>query len=264
MPESLRLPILDRILPAGLRYGANYLVECDSHSIWYETSLTIAAQAVRNGVRTDYHTFTRIPEEIREGLLRLRLDSSSLTEDSFRVLDNYSATTGVADFQELSRRSSHKWLLSLDLKDWAESDIAEIKGEVPDIEKRRLHIDDNTSVLVQYNDEKSFIDHWRTHEIPWNRRFQTVAITSAVTGVYSDAFYRQLESICDGIFDFKSREEEDGKISHYFRVRSIRAEQVDSRWRPLRFLPDGEVAIGVQPARSRDLGISGWLKGNQN
>ena len=61
MAFGLRLPMLDAILPNGLKFGANYLVEFESHSLWYETSLSLCAQALRKGVRADYHTFSHIP-----------------------------------------------------------------------------------------------------------------------------------------------------------------------------------------------------------
>ncbi len=261
MAQVRDIPVLGQFTREGLRYGANYLVEYDPHSIWYETSLTIAAHALRHSIRTDYHTFMHIPEEIEESLRKLGLDVESLQRgDVFRVLDNYTATTGL-DPGKTRKGQDHLWLRSLDLKDWAASTVSEMKQEVPETEKRRLHLDDNTSVLVQYNDEKSFIDHWRTHEVPYARKFEHVTIHAVVRGVYSDAFYRQFESLCDGIVDLRSEEGNDGEISHYFRWRSIRGESADTRWRRLRFLANGEITADEAPVKLKELGIRKWLKG---
>lgn len=49
-----------------------------------------------------------------------------------------------------------------------------------------MHIDDNTSVVVQYNDEKAFIDFWRTKMIPEARKSEFACLHSVVTGAYSD------------------------------------------------------------------------------
>lgn len=116
--------------------------------------------------------------------------------------------------------------------------------EIPEAEKKRLHIDDNTSVLLQYNSEKEMIDLWRTRFIALSRARGDVMFHSLVGGVYSEAFYKQFESLCDGIIDFRSHEQ-GGQIEHEVRVRAMRGRTFDSRWRRLRLLTDGEVALAL-------------------
>ena len=81
-------------------------------------------------------------------------------------------------------------------------------------------------------------------------------------GVHSESFYRQFESICDGIIDFHSLEEK-GRIEHYMRVRSLRGRQIDSRWRHLRLQASGEVIVEKVLTKSQELGVTGWLKGER-
>jgi hypothetical protein len=69
---------------------------------------------------------------------------------------------------------------------------------------RWLHIDDNTGVLLQYNQEKTIIDYWRTRK-GTTRVAEEVALYSFLKGVASDAFYNQIEFLCDGIVDLKKK-----------------------------------------------------------
>src|SRR5215831_16823668 len=96
MPTPLRVPIFEDLVPGGFTNSANYVVEFESNSLWYETSLTIAVQAIKNGLKTQYHTFMHIPGEVRRDLLKLGIDSMKLeADDKFRLLDGYTRLTGL-------------------------------------------------------------------------------------------------------------------------------------------------------------------------
>jgi KaiC/GvpD/RAD55 family RecA-like ATPase len=244
LSSVVTLPILSELIPGGFRYGLNLVVEFEPQSLWYETSLTIAAHAMRNGVRTDYHTFQHIPTEIVDVLSRLGLDVKKLEQEGiFRILDTYTFTTGLGAPLKPSVGRPPYQAQSIKLADWSINAAHDIKSpaEIPETEKRRLHIDDNTSVLLQYNSEKEMIDFWRTRFIALSRAREDVMFHSLVAGVYSEAFYRQFESLCDGIIDFRSQEQ-GGRIEHNVRVRAMRGRSFDSQWRQLR-LADGAVAL---------------------
>ncbi len=127
-------------------------------------------------------------------------------------------------------------------------------------DKNRLHIDDNTSVLLHQNSEKDFIDFWLTQAMPSTRVLNLAVVHSVVTETYSPTFYRQYEALCDGIIDVRSREEA-GKIEHFMRVRAMRGKQHDSRWRRLRLRANGEVGSEPVSGKNVELGIHDWLKG---
>ena len=74
LPSTMTLPILKEMIPGGLSYGANYLVEFEPQSLWYETSLTITAEGLKQGLRADYHTFMHVPSKIKNDLSGLGLD----------------------------------------------------------------------------------------------------------------------------------------------------------------------------------------------
>ncbi len=199
---------------------------------------------MRDGIRTDYHTFQHMTTEVREAFIRLELDVERLEdEDALRFIDSYTIQTGLTSLEtSLGRRVPRHYSQSLKLADWSIANLQRIKSGVPEEDKRRLHIDDNTGVLLQYNDEKVFIDNWRTRHRPHTQVQEVVLFNSLVTGAASDAFTKQYEALSDGVIDFKS-EEKGGQIEHYFRVRIMRGKPYDSRWRQLRVLDNGEVTL---------------------
>ena len=267
MSESLALPLLKGILPTGLRFGANYLVEFEPQSVWYETSITLCAQALRKNIRTDYHTFIRPPSDVRRQLEKLGRKVEELeANDSFRIWDSYTVQTGLGTAEKIGTSSPRERvdLRSVKISDWDKGVAEEVKADVPEVEKRRLHIDDNTSVLLQFNDEKPVIEHFRTLTIPFARKLEISAIHSIATNTFSEELCKKFESFCDGIIDFRSLEEPEG-IAHYMRVRIMRGTSHDSRWRQLKILENGEVVPGefstVKTDKVKEMGVRGWLRG---
>ncbi len=219
------------MVPGGLRYGTHYVVEYDSDSPWYETSLTITAEALRQGVRTEYHVFAHPPDDVRENLSRLGLNIRKLEEeDTLRILDTYDVMTGLADPEKLA--------------------VMQSTGREP------------YETHHHYSDEKVIIDTWRTRFIPYARVRELAMVNSFLTGVASETFYKNFEALCDGIIDLRSLEEE-GRFEHYARVRTIRGTSSDSRWRRLQLLDTGEVRVEPTPAKAKalEIGLGGWLKG---
>jgi KaiC/GvpD/RAD55 family RecA-like ATPase len=237
----LKLPILKGLVPAGLSYGTNLLIEFEPRSLWYETSLTMAAHLIRNGIRTDYHAFQHVPEEIREAIANIGVkDISKLEEaDVLRVIDSYTLQTGLSEAKGGEELRAGR---TLKLSEWSISTAQDIKRGIPEEDKRRVHIDDNTGVLLQYNDEKQLIDHWRTRMIPYVRARGNILFSSVLSGVASPSFHKQFEFICDGIIDFKS-EETQGELRQFVRVSALRGKKYDSKWQRLELLDNGEVTL---------------------
>ncbi len=249
LPSVLALPILNELVPGGFGYGINLLVEFEPQSIWYEASLTIAAHALSSGIRTDYHTFQHIPNEVIDALTRLGADVKKLEEeDLLRITDSYTAQAGLSASYKPERSGYTDTagrpygIQSLKLSDWSIAVAQKIKAGYAEADKRRLHIDDNTSILARYNKENEIIDFWRTRAIPQARAQELAFLHAVVTGVASDAFYRQFESLADGIIEFKSQEKE-GHIEHLVRVRTMRGRTYDSQWHELQLLDNGEVKL---------------------
>jgi KaiC/GvpD/RAD55 family RecA-like ATPase len=228
------------LMPDGFGYGISSVAEFEPHSIWYETSLTIVAHALRNGIRTDYHALMRSPDEVREDLARFGLDVAKLEEmDTFRILDTYTVQTGG---KPQRGRAPSYYTQSADVTDWKYARRDEMgKGDF-ESHTKRLHADDNTAVLNQYNSETKIIDMVRSRARPYWKVLDLAIINALATGVASSTFYAQWELLCDGILDFKS-EEREGRIAHLARVRKMRGKNFDSRWRRLKLSDNGEVTI---------------------
>lgn len=219
------------------------MVVYEPDSIWYDTSLTITALALKEGTRVEYHTYEHIPAEVRSSLSKLGVELKKLEgEDRLRIHDSYTGQTGLG--QSEAPTKSKVPIQPLKLSDSSIEFAQHIKAGIPERDRRLLHIDDNMGILLQYNDEKTVINFGRTRMVPWVRARETTYLVSILSGIASDAFYKQIGSFFDGIIDFKG-EEKEGQIKQYCRIRSIRGQSCDSRWRSLGVLDNGEVTLSV-------------------
>lgn len=253
---NLRVPILDALVPSGLSYGTTYLVEFEPQSFWYDASLTICAQALRQGAKTEYHTLMHLPGDIRRRVADQGVDIERAEDDGlFRINDAYTPSTGL-DIPE-GQRKSHQG--NLNIATWSMSEKQLIE-KPPETEKRWVHIDDDLSVMLQYNDENEFHKSMRDTNIPWARALDLIVFQPVATGLHQESFYKRMESVCDGIIEFRALEES-GKVENYARVRLIHGKALDSSWRLLKIRDNGEVVAEASTKPGSTLGIRGWIKG---
>jgi KaiC/GvpD/RAD55 family RecA-like ATPase len=228
-------PLFRAVAPHGFRFGCALLIEFAPDSLWYEVSLTLTTQALRQGLGTEYHCLINAPDKIREKMAKFGLDVQRLErDDAIRIIDDYTAQVGLRK-PDASRETS------LRVADWSILAAQKMKSG-SESDRRRVHIDDNTSILSRYNKESEIIDYWRTRLIPLSSRLEQVMLHSLVKGVHSEAFINQLESWHDGIVDVRSVEGERG-LEHFIRIRMMRGEECDSKWQRLRLLENQEVTV---------------------
>lgn len=242
MVHGLDLEILDELAPGAFHYGMTCLVEFEPHSLWHEASLTITADALKKGIKTEYHVFQHSPSEVRSALKEMGVDVEKYeNRGSFRIMDNYTSTTPLRGPTE----GKAEPLLSGRIPDadkWAEAIKRKMETGFEEEEKKWLHIDDNEAVLLQFSDEDYVVKGWRTTFVPMAKSRGLLVMHALLTGVASDAYYRKREAVVDAIIDVKSVEE-GRRLQHYIRLRALRGAQFDSTWRKIELFESNRVRL---------------------
>ncbi len=110
------------------------------------------------------------------------------------------------------------------------------------VESNVLRISDEELVILRFNDEKSFIDLWRTRELPSASATKSTQIIGAVKGAYSDYVYKSMEASVDGVIDFKLDETTD-PAQNLLRIRSLKNVGFDGRWKRLKINEKFDVTL---------------------
>ncbi len=259
LSQGADLEILGELAPGGFHYGMTCLVEFEPHSLWHEASLTITAEALKKGIKTEYHIFQHTPGYVRSALKEMGVDVESYeSKGAFRIMDTYTPTTPLTATGE----GKAEPLLSgriPDAQKWAEAIREKMKTGFEVEEKRWLHVDDNEAVLLQFSDENYVVNGWRTTFVPMAKARDLLILHALVTGVASDSFYRQREALADAVIDFKAVEE-GRRLEHYIRLRALRGAKFDSTWRRIELfgssrvrLSAGKQAFGFQSDQSEKI-----------
>jgi KaiC/GvpD/RAD55 family RecA-like ATPase len=229
-----RLSLIEDLTVGPVPPGSNLLVEFDGASQWYNASITIAAGWLKTGGRISYNVTSQSPENIRTRLRRLGFNVESLEADNkLRIVDWYTATLGQKSKERLAADSLKVADLSIRFSQ-REMQIP----ESPDL----LRMGDNFSTLARFNDERAWVEFLLTRALPTSQLTKSNGLHALVRGVHGDWVYSQLESVHDGIIDFKV--EEDGKITrNVMRIRTMRDVPFDPEWHSLKIRENLEVTL---------------------
>ena len=112
-----------------------------------------------------------------------------------------------------------------------------------------MHIDDNETILLQFNAEETILNGWRTTFVPMAKSRELLILHALVTGIASESFYRKTETMADAIIDVSVKEEAE-RLENYVRLRTLRETKFDSSWRRVELKTNGEIRVG--PSRSQE------------
>lgn len=232
-----RIPLIEDLTKGPIPPGTSILVEYDPASQWYNASLTIAAGWIKSGGIAAYNAYDHPPESVRMQLKRLGLDAEGLEkEEKLRIIDWFTI--------QLGKKSQEKYAMaSLKVADLSIHYARTVIPRIRATDHVTLRVMDDALVLLRFNDEKSYIDFWRTRLVPTTGpNSNSTAIPSAPKGVYPEHIYKAIEVTQDGIVDFKL--EEEGKTTRdLIRIRSMRNIQFDREWHELKIGDNFEVTL---------------------
>ena len=232
------------MLKAPLPPGLSLLFEYDPTSAWYQASLSIAAEWTKAGGIVTYSVAAQPPENVRSQLAQLGSNVEQLeANDKLRIFDWYTATLGRKSKEKYAFYSLKAADLSLLFAKYlmatSESDVDALP---PTPSPDWLRILDDMSCLGRFNEEKSWVEFVRTRMIPISSLWKSTGIVGIMRGMHSDSTYKNLESSCDGVIDFKLDETAE-EAKSMIRIRSMRSVGFDSKWHTLKTGENFEVTL---------------------
>jgi len=218
---ELRLPILVDSF-GGIPYGRVILAIYDPDSQYGSLMVNVAAEHLRSGGDLLYLVSSRPVSEIRRQFNALEVDVEKYeAKDSAVLFDVYSSQMGV--------KSPERYQSSaLNLN---EVSIA-ISKSAPQWPAGTLVIGESFSQLA-LNQENVFTKFSRRMVGIW-RNQGTVMIAGLATGVHPPEFYQEMKLVSDGAFEVRLTER-GGEMINTFRARSMKGQNIDTRWRQIFF-----------------------------
>jgi KaiC/GvpD/RAD55 family RecA-like ATPase len=200
-------------------------VEFDAASQWYNASTTIAAGWLKTGGKIHYYAFAQSPETVRNQLVRLGIDTEEFEKNgALEIWDWYTTTLGQMSKEKRGADSLKVADLSIHV-----SQVRMRGPPAPDT----LAIGEDISVLDRFNEEKSWVEYELARSIPAFRVRKITCLRGVIRDVHSSLVYKRLESVSDGIIDFKIETESEETVN-MIRIKTMRNVGFDSRWHRLR------------------------------
>jgi KaiC/GvpD/RAD55 family RecA-like ATPase len=228
-----RISLIEGLTEESIPPGYCILVEYDPASQWFNASISMAAEWLKQGGGVVYQTAAKPPETVRTQMRRLGFDLEALeAQKRFELWDAYTVTLGLKSKEKHARDSLKVGDLSLRFR-W-------VIDQPPQAEELRLA--DTWSVLGRFNEERSWVEFMLTRLIPSGTLRSNTTVLPITRGVHSDWAYKQLEDAADGVVDVQF-ENVNGVTRNVMRIRNMRDVHYETRWYPLKIGQNFEVTL---------------------
>ena len=253
--EFFRLPLLEPLIPNGVKAGSILLVEYDPESQWLSVATTMTARYVERGSNACLAVCVRPRQDARRDLSRLGLDVDKAEVAGLLCVDDwYAATlslersTGASRFYEVVGEGADSYVRvnSLKVADLSIEWLRLMKDGHPYIVENwppgHIIVLESFSPMLRFNDEKTFLDWIEGRFNPYERSKNRIELQGVIRGVHSESFYRRMESASDGVLEVRLMERGE-EVKNLLRVRSVKGQPHDSRWHEIQVKPNGEATI---------------------
>ncbi len=254
-PERFRIPLLDKLVPGGIRFGTVFMVEFDPHSQWLAVSTTMAAGYLRANGRVLYIAFARPVVAVRQRLEVLGLDVLAAEQARRLDIEDWHSASLSGGRIESALRKSEAYeptlggtrVLSMKIHDLS---VAYLKGQKEgwqdDVSETwpagALSIGESVSELLRFNEETPVVEFLVSRVFPHEREAGRITMGGFVRGIHSESFYRRIEAACDGLIEVRVMERED-MVKNLVRVTSLKGQPHDTRWHEIEIKPNGEAVL---------------------
>jgi hypothetical protein len=214
--ERFSIPLLAELIPDGISPG-NFLVEYDPHSQWFALFTTVIARWLKAGNRALCLAMVRPREVVVRDLGRLGVDVNANEEaGTLRVDDWYSATLIPEHSASEDEAIDDKYqkYSSVKIADLSLGFSQTLRGRQLlskwSSEKQLgvLAIAESFSMLLRFNEEKTFLEWLENRNIPLQRKLKRINLWGFGRGLHSEQFYKRLENVTDGVIDVRVVERE--------------------------------------------------------
>jgi KaiC/GvpD/RAD55 family RecA-like ATPase len=256
-PEIVRLPLLDPLIPGGIRPGTMLLVEYDPESQWFAVASTIAARYLAINRHVGYLAMARPSEDFKQRLTSLGVDIAAAgKEGRLAVEDWYSASlTGgrleptnsqAAVFEMIKGELKVRSLKVSDLSiEWLKTSKVGPRPAYDVVDYwpvASLIICESLSSVLRFNEEKAYVEFMESRVFPEERRRKSITLQALARGLHTDWLYKRMEGAMDAVIDLQVMERE-GEIKNMLRIRSLRDQPHDTRWHELQINSNGEASL---------------------
>lgn len=215
----------------------------------------MVARQIRDGFRALYVATARPRTRVVDDLTKQGVDISNKEHGFLRVDDWYSQTLNpeqskvsasgqafeVVEDKYLRYSSVHVGDLSIMM-------MRQIRKQVQTLPKWShdqsgvLSVGESFSVLLRFNEEKTFLEWFENRNIALQRSYGRVNLHGFGRGLHSDWFYRRLENIADGVLEVRVMERDD-QVKNMLRITNLKGQPHDSRWHEVDIRPNGEAVL---------------------